>query len=145
MIPLPFCSHLVQGLGSRRLYHRLRKERLKPKDLVLVRNSQRDAGLTSKYSQRYLGPYEIVRARKSGSYILKELDGTVMLKAVAGFQLLPYKPCVPRDLYLENVEADSSSEPVTEEDDSSSDSMFASESSDDWIASDNDDQWNAWD
>ena len=39
---------------------------------------------------RYLGPFEVVRCTKGGSYILKEINGTVSRQGIAAFLLLPY-------------------------------------------------------
>ena len=43
-----------------------------------------------KSKPRYLGPYQIVRQTRGGSYILQELDGAVSRRGVARFRLLPY-------------------------------------------------------
>jgi hypothetical protein len=43
-----------------------------------------------KTKPRYLGPYEVIRQTKGGSYILAEMDGHVMRQAYAAFRLLPY-------------------------------------------------------
>lgn len=58
--------------------------------LVIMRNSAKDKSLDKKYSPRYLGPYEVVRRTRGGSYVLKELDGAVMRQGVAAQRLLPY-------------------------------------------------------
>ncbi len=39
---------------------------------------------------RYLGPYEVAWQTRGGSYKLKELDGALLKKNVAAFQLYPY-------------------------------------------------------
>ena len=69
---------------------RLRKEFYKPGELVLLRNSEIETRLNRKTKPRYLGPYEICRRTKGGSYVLKELDGSVLQQGVAAFRLLPY-------------------------------------------------------
>ena len=66
------------------------KDNFDPGSLVIVRNSAKDKSLDKKYSPRYLGPYEVVRRTKGGSYVLKELDGTIMRQGVAAIRLLPY-------------------------------------------------------
>ncbi|EMD30803.1 hypothetical protein CERSUDRAFT_78610 [Gelatoporia subvermispora B] len=52
---------------ERRFKHRIRQREIRPGTLVL----------------RYLGPYEVVRHTKGGSYMLKELDGTMMRVGIA--------------------------------------------------------------
>jgi hypothetical protein len=39
---------------------------------------------------RYLGPYKIDRKTPGGSYVLKEMDGTILRQGVAAFRLYPY-------------------------------------------------------
>jgi len=43
-----------------------------------------------KTKPRYLGPYEVVRQTKGGSYILMEMDGHIGRQGYAAFRLLPY-------------------------------------------------------
>jgi hypothetical protein len=60
-------------------HHLLRNERFEKDDLVLLHNSIRGTDYSSrtKLQFRWLGPYRI-HAVKSGSYLLSELDGTVL-------------------------------------------------------------------
>jgi len=53
------------------------KTSFKPGDLVLICNSQVEKELDRKSKPRYLGPYEVVRRTQGGSYVLKEMDGTI--------------------------------------------------------------------
>ena len=69
---------------------RLRREFYKPGELVLVRNSEVETRLNRKSKPRYLGPYEVCRRTEGGSYVLKELDGSVLQQGIAAFRLLPY-------------------------------------------------------
>ena len=46
--------------------------------------------LDRKSKPRYLGPFEVVRHTQGGSYVLKEMDGTVSAQGIAAFQLIPY-------------------------------------------------------
>ena len=39
---------------------------------------------------RYIGPYQIVGKGDGKSYIVKEMDGTILAQRVATFRLLPY-------------------------------------------------------
>ena len=58
--------------------------------LVLLRNSQIEKSMNRKTRPRYLGPYQVVRRTKGGSYILRQLDEAVFRQGVAAFRLLPY-------------------------------------------------------
>ena len=69
---------------------RLKKSFYKPGELVLVRNSEVEVRLNRKTKPRYLGPYEVCRRTEGGSYVLKELDGSILQQGVAAFRLLPY-------------------------------------------------------
>jgi RNase H-like domain found in reverse transcriptase/Integrase zinc binding domain len=94
-------------------------------DLVLVRNSRVEDELNKKSKPRYLGPYEVVRQTRGGSYVLKELDGTVSRRGVAAFRLLPYhsrngKPINPNDIMEKHI--------VPNEDGSSSEDEESEES-----------------
>jgi hypothetical protein len=59
-------------------------------DLVLVRNTAIEKELNRKTKPRYLEPYEVDRRTKGGSYVLKEMDGTIQRQGVAAFRLYPY-------------------------------------------------------
>ena len=43
-----------------------------------------------KTSPQYLGPYEVVKRTKKGNYVLKELNGTLLRDAIAGFRVIGY-------------------------------------------------------
>jgi hypothetical protein len=71
-----------------------------------VRNTRVEKELDRKTKPRYLGPFEVVRRTTGGSYVLKELDGTISKRGVAAFRLLPYhsrdgKPILPDKLPLD--------------------------------------------
>ena len=68
----------------------MKKSFYKPGELVLVRNSEVEVRLNRKTKPRYLGPYEVCRRTEGGSYVLKELDGSILQQGVAAFRLLPY-------------------------------------------------------
>ncbi|TDL24407.1 hypothetical protein BD410DRAFT_695988, partial [Rickenella mellea] len=61
-----------------------------PGDLVLVRNTAIEEELNRKTQPRYLGPYVVVRRTQGGSYVLSEMDGTVLRNGVAAFRVIPY-------------------------------------------------------
>ena len=112
---------------EKRFKHRLRKKPIQPRQLVLVRNSERDAGLTSKYDQRYFGPFIVRRRTKGGSFVLEELDGTPLRKTVAAFRLFPYMPRISNSIRLDTqTNSDESSDPESGSDSTGSDRSWES-------------------
>ena len=75
---------------EKRFHRRLWRSEHQPGDLVLVRNTRIEKELDRKTKPRYLGPFEVVRRTQGGSYVLKELDGTISRRGIAAFRLLPY-------------------------------------------------------
>ena len=71
---------------------RLQKSTYEPGTLVLIRNVpvENTMSIERKTTHRYIGPYSIVRQTQGGSYILQELNGTLLRHTVAGFRLIPY-------------------------------------------------------
>ena len=61
-----------------------------PGDLVLVRNTPIETSHDRKAHPRYLGPYQIMQKGHGKSYILQEMDGTVMKQSIATYRLMPY-------------------------------------------------------
>jgi hypothetical protein len=61
-------------------------------DLVLVQNTAIEKSLDCKMRLQYLGPYIIISRNTSGTYILAELDGTVLKNAIGAFCVIPYHP-----------------------------------------------------
>lgn len=62
-----------------------------------------------KSKPRYLGPYQVYRHTRGGSYVLQELDGAIWRQPVAAFRLLPY---ISRDdPVLEDLMQDPDEEP----------------------------------
>ena len=69
----------------------------KPGDLVLLRNSAIEDSLNRKVQQRYYGPYQITHGIGEGenqrhSYIIQEMDGTIIKSLIATQRLIPYRP-----------------------------------------------------
>ena len=105
-------------IKSKEQFEKLFRRRLtthvfQPGDLVLVRNSQVEKELDRKSKPRYLGPYQIVRQTRGGSYVLQELDGAISRRGIARFRLVPY---VPREgKQLEELALEDESEGVEDE------------------------------
>jgi len=66
---------------------RIRTTPLEIGDMVLLHNSAIEKSHDVKLDNRWLGPYRVRKARKNGSYLLAELDGTELLESVAGNRL----------------------------------------------------------
>ena len=75
---------------ERRYRKRLVRTSYQPGSLVLVRNLRIEMEHGRKTKPRYIGPYEVLRQTKGGSYVLMELDGQIMRQGFAAFRLLPY-------------------------------------------------------
>ena len=59
-------------------------------DLVLMRNTQIEVTHNKKMRPRYLGPLVVISRNRGSTYILCELDGSVLHRPVAAFRLVPY-------------------------------------------------------
>ncbi|KAJ8454791.1 hypothetical protein ONZ51_g12825 [Trametes cubensis] len=71
----------------RRNAHRLRLAEYEPGTWVLVHETWLDAQHGHKGALRWAGPYVVFKRDESGSYLLRELDGTLMRSRVAGNRL----------------------------------------------------------
>jgi len=94
---------------EKRYTRHLFKSSYQPGDLVLVCNSQVEKDLDRKSKPRYLDPFEVVRCTQGGSYILKEMDGTVSARGIAAFYLIPYyfrHTPLPNSILPNNEESD---------------------------------------
>jgi len=71
---------------------RLQKESYQPGTLVLIRNTpiENSVSIERKTANRYMGPYRVVRRTQGGSYILEEMNGSLLRHATAAFRLIPY-------------------------------------------------------
>ena len=61
-----------------------------PGDLVLAHNTAIERALNRKMRTRYLGPLVVISRNWGKAYILAELDGSVLDRPVAAFQVLPF-------------------------------------------------------
>lgn len=85
------CRMKSKSEFEKKFQAKLMKSDFNPGELVLVRNSQVMKQMNRKTMPRYLGPYEVVRRTKGGSYVLKELSGTIRRdSAIAASRLYPY-------------------------------------------------------
>lgn len=85
---------------------RLRIEAYEPDALVLIRNSplEKSVSIEKKTANRYMGPYRVVRQTQGGSYVLAEMDGSVLRHHVAAFRLIPYIERTELDSWAEALE-----------------------------------------
>ena len=75
---------------ERRYEHCMHSEVYDPGDLVLVHNKAIEMSADRKHKPRYLGPYQVIRKTKGGSYVVAELDGAIWRQGIAAYRLLPY-------------------------------------------------------
>ncbi|PBK85014.1 hypothetical protein ARMGADRAFT_904014, partial [Armillaria gallica] len=62
----------------------------KPGRLVLMQNTRVKESLDSKMERRYMGPLVIIRRTRGSSYVLAELDGSIVGGTVTQFRVIPY-------------------------------------------------------
>ena len=75
---------------ERRYERRMRRQMYSPGDLVIVRNKAVEQSADRKHKPRYLGPFQVVRQTRGGSYVIAEMDGAVSRQGIAASRLLPY-------------------------------------------------------
>jgi hypothetical protein len=70
-------------------------------NLVLVCNTAIEKSLNRKMRLQYLGPYIIISCNTGSTYILTELDGTILKNTIGAFCVIPYHPC--KSISLPNI------------------------------------------
>ena len=75
---------------ERKFHLRLHHTSFKPGDLVWIRNTRIEKELNRKTKPRYLGPFVVDHKTKGGSYVLREMTGTLSRRGIAAFRLVPY-------------------------------------------------------
>ena len=97
---------------------RLQKDDYEPGTLVLIRNNpiENSVSIERKTASRYIGPYRVIRRTHGGSYVLEEMNGSILRHTTAAFRLIPYIERknlneLARSLESEDDKADSSPEP----------------------------------
>lgn len=77
---------------EKKFERRMVQSEYQPGSLVLLRNNsvEDSVSIERKVVNRYMGPYEVVRKTRGGSYALAEMDGTPLRSSVAAFRLIPY-------------------------------------------------------
>ena len=82
----------AKHIFDKKFARRIMLEAYKPGALVLIQNNliQNSMSIERKTANRYMGPYCVVRQTQGGSYILEEMDGSLIRHHVAAFRLIPY-------------------------------------------------------
>ena len=75
---------------EQRYERRMRRQLYEPGELVIVRNKAVEQSADRKHKPRYLGPYQVIRRTRGGSYVLSELNGAISRQGIAAARLLPY-------------------------------------------------------
>ena len=92
---------------------RIRLESLQPGSLVLIRNNpiENSVSIERKTANRYMGPYQVVRQTQGGSYILEEMDGSLLRHHVAAYRLIPYVLRQDLDTWADEIGLEDDSDP----------------------------------
>jgi len=91
-----------------------------PGTLVLIRNNpiENSVSIDKKTSNRYIGPYRIVRQTHGGAYIVEEMDGALLRHHIAAYRLIPYIKRQELDSVAEELGIETNSESGSSEESS---------------------------
>jgi hypothetical protein len=90
-------------------------------NLVLLHDTKLEKSYSPKLTFRWLGPFRIAEANADkGTYILKELDESIMKGTVNGSPLKRFHSRTELNVHNEGVAADAESEDMDEDEDDSS-------------------------
>ena len=78
-----FCG---KSLGSQNSHKSIRRP-LEPGNLVLAYNKSLESQWGKLFENRWNGPYKINKQEAGGSYVLEELDGTILKRRFASLQV----------------------------------------------------------
>jgi len=74
-----------------------------PGVLVLVRNSRIEMEHSRKPKPRWLGPFVVIRRHERGSYILSELDSSILVDRIAASRIKLYYPRVGHMIDMRSI------------------------------------------
>jgi hypothetical protein len=77
---------------AKKFAYRIKDYNFKRGHLVMVHNTRYEKALDRKHCIRYLGPMIFIMKNCGGTYILCELDGTVLFRPFVQFCVVPYFP-----------------------------------------------------
>ncbi|KAL7278854.1 hypothetical protein ACG7TL_006685 [Trametes sanguinea] len=94
-----------------------------PGSLALMRHTQIEKSLNRKMRPRYTGPLVVISRNRGGAYVLCELDGSVLHRAIAAFRLIPYlaRGAIPLPANLADISSKRLSELIVSDDDGEDD------------------------
>ena len=72
---------------------------------------ENSVSIERKTADRYMGPYMVNRRTEGGTYILTEMDGTLLKRKIAAFHLIPYIKRQDLDSWVSQSDPRSNSDP----------------------------------
>jgi hypothetical protein len=97
---------------EKKFTRRIKEDSYQQGDLVLIRNNpiENSVSIERKTANKYMGPYQIQRRTQGGSYVLAEMDGSILRHHVAAFRLIPYVQRQDLDSWENQTESDNDTE-----------------------------------
>ncbi|KAL7278567.1 hypothetical protein ACG7TL_007566 [Trametes sanguinea] len=94
-----------------------------PGSLVLMCHTQIEKSLNRKMRPRYTGPLVVISRNRGGAYVLCELNGSVLHRAIAAFRLIPYlaRGAIPLPANFTDISSKRLSELIVSDDDGEDD------------------------